>query len=108
MDIKPCGHRVVVRPSTLDEYDEVFNSAKKAGIALPEDHMEMKRQQNAVDSGKVVAIGPSAFADEEPWVKVGQTVYFAKYSGKAVVRDGVRYLVMNDDDLLCTVGDVNE
>lgn len=105
MDIRPCGHRVVVRPASLEDHDHVYKAAKAAGIALPEDHIELKRQQNAVDSGVVEAIGPSAFADEEAWVKVGQTVYFAKYSGKAVVRDNVRYLVMNDDDLLCTVGD---
>lgn len=103
MDIRPCGHRVVIKPFSLEEHDEVFKKARAAGIVLAEEHNDLKRQQNAVDSGTVVAIGSSAFADEEPWCTVGQKVYFAKYSGKAVVRDNIRYLVMNDDDILCTV-----
>lgn len=105
MDIKPCGHRVVIKPASLEDYDKAFKSAKAAGLVIPEDHVDLKRQQNAVDSGTVVAVGPTAFADEDPWYKVGDTVYFAKYAGKAVVRNEVRYLVMSDDDVLCTVGE---
>lgn len=101
MDLRATGYRVVIRPLKLEDVDEVFKNNKL--IHIPKEFQELKREQNAIDTGIVENIGPSAFADEDPWFSVGDQVYFAKYAGKAIERDGVRYLVMKDDDVLAVL-----
>lgn len=95
--IRPCGHRVVVKPLEIGEYDKQIASARKLGLIIQEDI------RTTVDQGIVVKVGPSAFSDEEPWCKEGDKICFAKYSGKGVEMDGVDYLVLNDDDILCVL-----
>ena len=108
--IKPLLHRVLIKPDTLDS-DPLFAAAKKAGIALPE-HDAIKMEQNRVDTGTVVKIGPSAFrafmkeADiTELPVNVGDRVSFAKYSGKVMMDGDEKYIVLNDDDCIAVLGD---
>lgn len=107
--IIPVGHRVLVRRFQLEERDDVFKSAVKSGIVLPE---KDKQQRDAgVDQGEVVEVGPDAFKQFyisangtldgfTPWCAKGDTIHFAKYSGKAITDDGIDYVVINDEDVI--------
>lgn len=112
--IKPLTFRVLVKPDTLDE-DPVFKNAKKAGIVLAE-HENLRIEEAKMDTGTVVAIGPTAFmayareagVDEkhvEYWIKPGDRVGFAKYAGKSMVdpTNQQRYIVMADEDINCVL-----
>lgn len=95
---KPAGHRVLVKQDNVEHVDETFARAKKAGLVLVED----KREQAAVDTGVVIAVGTTAFKDfgGEPWCTVGDRVAFAKYTGKEITDDGEKYLILNDEDIV--------
>lgn len=104
--INPCGHRVLVQQHEYDEVDEVFKSAKKAGIEIVKS--QEVRYQASVDKGVVVAIGQTAWKDfgSEPWAKVGDMVVFAKNAGK-VVEDPenkeAHFVVLNDEDVVAVI-----
>lgn len=109
MTIKPLLHRVLVRPDDLFEDDPLFKAAKKAGIAFAHG-AELKMEENRVDTGTVVDIGPTAFrafmreADvSEVPVKVGDRISFAKYAGKTIMDGDQKYICLNDEDLVAVV-----
>lgn len=101
MAIKPILHRILIKPDDLDEKDEVFRKAKLIGIEIHRD--ERSREQAAIDTGTVIDVGPTAFKDfgtESP-VKKNDKVVYAKYGGKAIVdTDGVKYVALNDEDII--------
>jgi co-chaperonin GroES (HSP10) len=102
MAIKPILHRILVKQDTLEEKDEVFKRAKAAGLQF--DFTEREREQAAIDTGVVVAMGPTAFRDfgsENP-LKEGDSVVYAKYGGKAIVdpETKVKYVALNDEDVI--------
>ena len=107
--LNPLGPRVIVRPDSIHESDPAFKAATKAGIYIPKEFDEMKREQQAVVKGTVVSIGPLAFqapvGDGTPWAVVGDRVYYAKYAGKDVVdpETGETLLLLNDEDLCVKV-----
>lgn len=100
---RPAGHRVLVKQDDLSNVDEAYARAKRVGIHLVED----KREQAGVDSGTVVAIGPSAFKDfgGDKWCSVGDRIAFAKYSGKVVEDGGDKFIVLNDEDVVYVYGE---
>jgi co-chaperonin GroES (HSP10) len=96
MKIKPCGYFVLVDVTPAEK-------VTSGGIVLPDDLTE--KEQMAADTGKVIAIGPTAYIGmrgcmEEDmertglpahklWgVDVGDTVEFRKFEGKVVDRSG--------------------
>lgn len=102
MTVKAVIHRLVVKPVTLDEYDEVDAKLKELGLVKGITE-ETKYHHTQIDQGTVVDIGPTAFRDyvqkynlDVP-VKVGDLVTYARHSGK-VVKDLV---VINDEDVIC-------
>lgn len=107
--ITPVGHRILVRRFELEERDEVFKNAAKAGIVLSE---RDKQQRDAgVDQGEVIEVGPDAFKafylnsngtldGFTPWCAKGDIIYMAKYAGKAITEGGVDYVVINDEDVI--------
>lgn len=101
--ISPCGHRIVVKPITFQELDEVYKRASAAGIQLLE--ADERAEQSAVDKGTVIKIGPTAFKDfgGEPWCKEGDIVVYARHAGKRVKDGETDYLVLNDEDLVCVL-----
>lgn len=105
--IKVPGFRIKVKPLKLEEIDNVYAQAKRAGIIMS-DHDDMKAQRKGVDQGTVLAIGPTAFKDygDSPWCFVGDTIVYAKYSGMVVKdpEDGEDYLIINDEDVVAVVG----
>lgn len=102
MAIKPILHRILVKQDVLEEKDKTFAGARAAGIIV--DFAEREREQAAIDSGTVVDIGPTAFRDfgTECPIKVGDSVVYAKYGGKAIVDPDtqVKYVALNDEDII--------
>lgn len=106
MAIKPILHRILVKPDNVEDKDDNYAAARRAGIVVVE--AERKREQAAIDSGVVVEIGPTAFKDfglsEAPF-KVGDLVVYAKYGGKAI-EDPVtkeNFVALNDEDVIAII-----
>lgn len=101
--IVPVLHRILIKQDKLEDKDEVFKSAGRAGILIP-DLDERSREQAAIDTGEVVAIGETAFRDfgtNSP-IAIGDYIVFAKYGGKAIV-DPVtkeKFVALNDEDVI--------
>jgi co-chaperonin GroES (HSP10) len=108
----------LVRHHSIEERDEAFKKAKAAGIvfAPTEDHA---RREAGVDRGQVLQVGPDAFRgyhlnsygtleNFKPWCKPGDFIAFAKYSGMVVEKDGEKFLIINDEDVVCLLEEANE
>lgn len=98
------GHRVLVKPDTLQEYDPVFQSARKAGIELVK--TTERQEATAVDTGVVIQIGPTAYKDfggADNWCRVGDKVSYTRHGGKFVSdpdNADEKWLVLNDEDIV--------
>ena len=103
MTIKPCGHRLVVKPVKLEDVDEAYKKAKSVGIQFLEQHERV--EQSAVDKGVVLSLGSTAFKDfgGDPWCKVGDTVVYARHAGKRIKDGEEDYLVLNDEDVVAVL-----
>jgi co-chaperonin GroES (HSP10) len=104
--IIPVLHRILVKQDALEDKDSVFAAAKRMGIQIARD--EKDREQAAVDSGVVVAIGATAFLDfkvETSPIKVGDRIVYARYAGKTIVDpdDDVKYVALNDEDVVAII-----
>jgi len=100
----PLLHRVVIKPETLEEFSPEHQRAKQIGIIIATVE-DTKRAEASVDRGVVVAIGPTAFKDfgvESP-VKVGDSVNYAKFAGKVVTEGDEKFILLNDEDLICLI-----
>ena len=103
----PCGHRVLIKLDKLEETDETFKSASNAGIVIPKEFKEFRLEQNAVDKGTIIEIGPTAWKDfgGEPWAVVGDYIAFARHAGKYITdpTDKQEYVLLNDEDIVCVI-----
>lgn len=101
--IIPALHRILIKQDKLEETDETFKRAGKAGIIIPELEAN-KRAQAGVDTGTVIAIGETAFRDfgtTSPVVE-GDRIAYARFSGK-FVKDPTteeEYILLNDEDVV--------
>lgn len=104
--IKPLLHRILVKQDKLDETNQDYKRAKEIGIIIAE-HADNKRAQAGVDTGTVVAIGDTAYKDfgVSPPVKIGDSIAFAKFSGKTIMdpKDQQEYVALNDEDLVAVL-----
>jgi co-chaperonin GroES (HSP10) len=105
MQVKAVGHRLVIKPFTIEENDPVYKRAGLAGIELPE--FSARKEQVAVDKGTVIEIGPTAFTalnppgNDIPWCKVGDIIGYTRNAGKLIqVDDKAHVLVINDEDVV--------
>lgn len=101
--IVPALHRILIKQDKLEETDETFKRANKAGIIIPELEAN-KRAQAGVDTGTVIAIGETAFRDfgtTSPVVE-GDKIAYARFSGKFVSdpTTGEEYVLLNDEDVV--------
>ena len=93
MTIKPLLDRVVLKTVEAEE-------TTKSGIILTASAKEKP------EISEVVAVGPSGKVDGvdvEMYVKVGDKVITAKYSGTEVKVDGVEYSIVRQSDILAIV-----
>lgn len=114
--IKPCGHRVLVKPKAVEDKSE-------GGIILYASEYEKKLEKAGICEGTIVAIGETAWKafdkttaiDEagsytkvipgKPWAKLGDQVFYSQYGGK-YIRDPnteEEFVIMNDDDIIAIV-----
>lgn len=98
------GWRILVRP--------IANKPKtKGGIILPDQVMEVKDLLGTV--GRVISLGPLAYSRADmlvngnvaPWCKVGDYVSYGRYAGARLLYGGIKYLVLNDDEVVTVLGD---
>ena len=98
---EPSGWRLLVLPFTPKE-------KTKGGILIAQESLEKLRI--ATNCGYVLKIGPLAYYDKEkyptgPWCKKGDWVIFARYAGSRLPIDGGEVRLLNDDEVLGTIGD---
>ena len=91
MKLRPLQDRVIVKQSEAEE-------KTKSGILLPDTAKEKPTK------GKVIAVGPGKTdlkgRPMELGVRVGDTVYYGKYSGTDVEIDGVKLVILRETDVL--------
>ena len=91
MKLKPLQDRVIVKQSDAEE-------KTKSGILLPDSAKEKPTR------GKVIAVGPGRNDDKgkpmEIGLRVGDTVYYGKYSGTDVEVDGQKLVILRETDIL--------
>ena len=91
MKLRPLQDRVIVKQTEAEE-------KTKSGIYLPDAAKEKPTK------GKVISVGPGRLDDNgkamEIPVRVGDTVYYGKYSGTEVEVDGTKYVILRETDLL--------
>lgn len=91
MRIRPLHDRIVVTRIAEEE-------KTKGGIIIPDTAKEKPLE------GKVLAVGKGKKLTngkvQEPHVKVGDRVLFAKYGGTEVKLDGQDVLILREDDIL--------
>jgi chaperonin GroES len=91
MKLVPLDDRVVIKQSEAEE-------KSTGGIILPDTAKEKPQK------GKVVAVGPGKMNDDgkrnEMSVKKGDEVIYAKYLGNDVEIDGVKYVILHENDIL--------
>ena len=91
MKLRPLQDRVIVKQSEAEE-------KTKSGILLPDTAKEKPTK------GKVIAVGPGRLDDKgkamELGIRVGDTVYYGKYSGTDVEIDGQKLVILRESDVL--------
>ena len=98
------GHRILIKPDTLETVDPVFASAKKAGFVIAE--KTERDEASIIDTGTIVQLGATAYDDyggRENWCKVGDKVSYTRHGGRMISNpDNVeeKWLVLNDEDVI--------
>ena len=91
MKLRPLQDRVIVKQSEAEE-------KTKSGILLPDAAKEKPTK------GKVVAVGPGKLDDKgkpmEIGLRVGDTVYYGKYSGTDVEVNQEKFVILREQDIL--------
>ena len=91
MKLKPLADRVIVKQSEAE-------TKTASGILLPDSAKEKPTM------GKVIAVGPGKLDDKgkpmELGVRVGDTIYYGKYSGTDVQVDSEKFVILRESDIL--------
>ena len=92
LKIRPLDDRVVVEPFEAEE-------RTAGGIVLPDSAREKPQQ------GKVIATGPGKLLEKtgqrgQMSLKVGDAVFYGKYSGTEIEIDGDKYVILRETDVL--------
>jgi chaperonin GroES len=94
LNLKPLDDRVVVKQSEAEE-------RTAGGIVLPDTAKEKPQR------GSVVATGPGKLLDSGKRgalsVKVGDEVFYAKYSGSDVEVGTDKYVILRETDILAVI-----
>jgi chaperonin GroES len=91
MKLRPLQDRVIVKQSEAEE-------KTASGILLPDTAKEKPTK------GKVIATGPGKLDDHgkpmEVAVRVGNTVYYGKYSGTEIEVNSEKFVILRETDIL--------
>ena len=94
----PMGWKILIQPNQIKQQT-------KGGILLPTKAQENEAYLTA--HGLVAAVGELAYRDRdsgERWKqrhipKSGDRVTYGKYAGQKLIINGVRFLLLNDDEI---------
>lgn len=92
LKIRPLDDRVVVEPFEAEE-------RTRGGIVLPDTAREKPQR------GKVIATGPGKLLEKtgergQMSLKVGDVVFYGKYTGTEVEIDNEKYVILRESDVL--------
>ncbi len=93
MNFKPLADRILVRPADLV-------TATPGGILIPGAAQERPME------GTVLASGPGRYENGNliaNTVQVGDTVVYGKWSGKEIVVNGEKLMIMSESEILGVV-----
>jgi chaperonin GroES len=94
MKIKPLHDRIIVKAAEKEQ-------KTAGGIILPDTAQEKPQR------GEVLAVGPGKTLDSGTVatmdIKVGDHVYYGKYSGTEVKVDAEDYIILRADDVLAVL-----
>jgi chaperonin GroES len=94
LKIKPLDDRVLVEQSEAEE-------KTAGGIVLPDTAKEKPQR------GRVKAVGPGKLLDSGERgalsVKIGDEVFYGKYSGTDVEVNGDKYVILRESDILAII-----
>lgn len=92
--ISPIGNRVLVSPDKVDE-------KTTGGLILPPSSTEDQKPE----TGVVVKLGMGKVKGKDIVfnVKIGDRIYFKKYSPDEVEIDGQKYLLLDAGDILAII-----
>ncbi len=100
MALKAVSFRVILKVKEVEEKSQ-------GGIVMV---VDKKMERNAHTEGTIVDIGPDAYAAFRPkfefaGLKIGDRVFYARYSGKWIVDPETKeeFLVVNDEDITSKV-----
>jgi len=93
-NIQPLGKRVLVKP---DEVEEITTG----GLVLPPNSNDEKRPA----TGTIVTLGIGKDDDDDIKfdVKVGDRIYFKKYSPEEIEVGNEKYLLLDIEDILAII-----
>lgn len=89
MSIRPLADRVLIEPTSAEE-------VTMGGIIIPDSAKEKPLK------GKVLAVG-NGTKDEPMQLKAGDTVLYGKYAGTEIEFEGIKYLMMRQNDVLAVI-----
>ena len=91
MKLRPLQDRVIVKQSEAE-------TKTKSGIVLPDSAKEKPTR------GKVISVGPGKLDDNgkpmELGVRVGDTIYYGKYSGTEISVNDEKFVILRESDIL--------
>ena len=92
LKIRPLDDRVVVEPFEAEE-------RTRGGIVLPDSAREKPQM------GKVIATGPGKLLEKsgergKMSLKVGDAVFYGKYTGTEIELEGEKYVILRESDVL--------
>lgn len=92
----PLHDRVLVKRLEPEE-------VAKSGIIIPDTAKEKPQE------GEVVAVGAGKIEKGQRIpvdVKVGDRILFGKYTGSDITIDGQEYLILREEEILATLGEI--
>ena len=89
MSIRQLADSVLIEPTAVEE-------VTMGGIIIPDSAKEKPLK------GKVLAVG-NGTKDEPMQLKAGDTVLYGKYAGTEIEYEGVKYLMMRQNDVLAVI-----
>jgi chaperonin GroES len=93
----PIGWKVLVQPNQA-------KTKTKGGILLPSQAMDNEEYLTA--HGTLLRLGELAYRDRQTgeswkgkWPSAGDRITYGKYAGQKIIIDGVKLLILNDDEI---------
>ncbi len=92
--IQPLGKRVLVQPDEVEQ-------TTKGGLVLPPSASDDKRP--ATGTILTLGVGRDDGKNIQFDVKVGDRIYFKKYSPEEIEIEGKKYLLLDTEDILAVI-----